>query len=149
MRFYSRSFFLFLALVTNILLFVSTASHAMGPSIAQDVIGGAINPETIPATLLKGSMSALLCGFRMLLCGQVALVIVATSIFVLGLMIMNRKLKWEYGILMITFIVLFTQPEAVVGAISHLDIFGFDLNLSFFSNVCTCKLAEKVDALEI
>jgi hypothetical protein len=144
---YSKVLYIILALAANLLVIAS--AQAMAPSIAQDVIGGAINPETIPATLAKGSISALLCGFRLLLCGQVAIVIIATAIFVMGMMIMNRKLSWQYAILMISFIVLFTMPEVLVGMISHLDIFGLDLPLHFFSDVCTCKLAATVNALEI
>ncbi len=123
----------------------------------QDVVGGAvkgaINPNTIVSSMAPGSMGALLCSFRWEFCGKVTLVIVATAIFMIGLMTMTRKITWPYVILILSFTMILIKPEAlVIAVVDGANVFNLLRDdedkksmraMSLFARVCTCKMYEK------
>ena len=139
MKSLKRSSFILLLLLAQLVI----VDHAFAGAVVSGAISGALNTNTIPSSLMPGSMAALLCGFRWLFCGQVLLVIVATAVFVMGLLLMSQKLTWQYALLIIVFTSMLTMPEKLVIVVVHSGEF-FGLNLDFldvFAKVCTCKTA--------
>ena len=108
------------------------------------ILNAAIDPSTIPTTVSPGSVSGVVCSIRLLMCGKLELVIVSTAIFMMGLLIMAKKLKWPYAIVMITAIVIFIRPQALVDVILS-DFMGIHIEpLAWFAHICTCTLVNQI-----
>ncbi len=106
-----------------------------------DSIEGLLNNVPWASTLLPGSIGALLCDIRKLFCpGPLITTIAATAIFVLGLMVINQKLKWPYAILIIGFILILANPRPLAHHLVSNAFFGINLGGGFgnFLDICVC-----------
>jgi hypothetical protein len=109
--------------------------------VANSAVDAIINPVTAPAAIAKGSMAALLCGFRWLFCGEIITVFVASSIFMMGIGILTQKLSWPFAFVMVTFIVILAYPEQITKmAIESAKLFGLEKTLAKFADVCVCSV---------
>ncbi len=123
-----------------------TIPPAAGPF--QNMIATTYNvfkdPTSAPTELMPGSVAAVVCSIRLMFCGKVELVIVATAIFLLGLMMLTRKLRWPYALLIIVCIIIFINPELLIKTILS-DFMGLNIEpLGWFAQVCTCKYINKI-----
>jgi len=84
------------------------------------------------SSVLPGSAFAFVCDIRkQMFCGRALYVIIATSVFFVGMLILMEKMQWGYGILIIAFIVLVVKPESLP------EIIMGNL-LGWTTKVCVC-----------
>lgn len=141
MKRYIKALYSFLVIFAG--FFVASRAYAMENAMS-GIINAAIDPSTIPTTLAPGSISAVLCSIRLLFCGKVEYVVISTAIFLLGIAIINKKIRWPYAILIITCIVILAKPQVVVKMILE-DFMGITIApLGWFADICTCTLVNQI-----
>ena len=87
------------------------------------LLDGAIDGIPWYSMLFPGSMAAILCDIRRFLSGEVTMVIVATAIFIIGLMVLTNRINWGYIVLVIICSFILTNPEYLTRAIMG-PVFG-------------------------
>ena len=142
-----RTFTKFICFITFLAAGVFSAPelHAQIPQQAiAGILNAAMDPSSIPTTLIPGSFSAVLCSIRLIVCGKLAVAIVATALFLLGMLIMTKKIRWPYAILIISMIILFLAPQNLVKVIL-VDFMGLNVApLGLFGSVCTCTIVNQI-----
>jgi type IV secretory pathway VirB2 component (pilin) len=115
------------------------------------VVQAVLDPTSIPQAVAPGSVWGVVCSIRLFVCGKVAVVIIAIAVFTLGMLIIAKKLRWPYAIMMVGFISIFAAPEFLVGNILRGGFFGLEIPvlsdaLALFAHLCTCTV---LDALTL
>lgn len=120
-------FFLFIFFSTE-----SAFAQAAAPSSGGPVIINPVNCITMPnqvvspqdAVALVGNCMPVnlevnkttyfrLCEIRRLFCGKIKTVMIATSVFIMGLLILTGKAKWTHALILATGVVIFSSAEWV------------------------------------
>jgi len=69
-----------------------------------------------------------LCDFRRLFCGDAAVVIIGTAVFIIGLLLFAGRLSWTFVLMMVAFSVIFVSAddfrEYITGRIYETDANG-------------------------
>jgi len=99
-------------------------------------IPGEVNEVPLYSMIFSDSMAAYLCDIRRVFCGKFVVTIIAVSIFVAGLLVLNGKMTWTYAIIIISAAVLIVKADSLTGAILA-ETFGL-IDLSIMSELCVC-----------
>ena len=116
----------------------------LGGSMLGDQLENVVNSMPVYSTILPGSAGALLCDIvNLIRCSDISIVIIATTIFIMGMMTINQKMTWGYTVMMTCFIVAFTKPAAIAKSVMFIGIFGLKLDfmtepLGWFVDFCVC-----------
>ncbi len=101
-----------------------------------------INAAPWYTTFFPESIAAFICDIRRLFCGNVSLVIISTAIFLSGILILNRRMTWTWGIIIVLAATALVNAESLVGYIleNSFNIPGTtdDVDLSIMTKVCVC-----------
>jgi type IV secretory pathway VirB2 component (pilin) len=69
-------------------------------------------PDDIPIPIPgQASLSDQLCELRQLFCGDAAVVIIGTMVFVVGLLFFSGRISWTFVMLLSTFAVVFISAD--------------------------------------
>ncbi len=116
----------------------------LGGGMLADQLENVVNSMPVYSTILPGSAGALLCDIvNLIRCSDISIVIIATTIFIMGMMTINQKMTWGYTVMMTCFIVAFTKPAAIAKSVMFISIFGLDMDfmnapLGWFVDFCVC-----------
>jgi type IV secretory pathway VirB2 component (pilin) len=142
-------------LILAILVFLSVCFVQPKPSAA--IVGGVASNISIPGIYVSGRSKTeyKICLVRQLFCGGVAVVIVAVSIFIMGVLIIVKKLHWTTAMIIITGLVIFYNADTVLQMIgnTHASTITFSVNdtdvvtMSSFARtnpLCKCDCTKEI-----
>lgn len=89
-----------------------------------------------------------ICQIRRIFCGNLAVAIIAISIFVLGVMLLNNKLHWSTAMIVIIGISVFYYAEDLVKLFGRANAWNINGNSTFILNpTCSCSCNPTLDWL--
>ena len=105
---------------------------------------------SIPGIYIPGQSKTefKICQIRRIFCGKTALVIVAISVFIIGIMLLNNKLQWWTAMLMTIGMIVFYNAEDVVTFFGSANAWNIGDTSTFILNpTCSCSCNFEIEWL--
>lgn len=118
---------------------VQDLANSTSPANITDYINGA----PVYSTIFPESMAAFLCDIRRLFCGKLTVAIVGVAVFISGLLILNGRMTWTWGMIIIVCSILLLRAESATDYILQYSVhipggLNLNLDLSIMNQVCMC-----------